>query len=151
MLGATCFLKNSWGLMLAEFMVTEGDLTCCLCLTESRSSNFSHHYNTWTRECCGLQQAVHGLFSGNLDQEAWRENQHLLSLCSFWLCGLGLHCCCHPYSWRLDICLEPDPGSQGTECLPAKPFCLLHPAQCHLGCVQRFCSARYSACYKHHW
>lgn len=132
-------------------MVKEGDLTCCLCFAESRSSNLSHHYNTWKRECSGFQQAVHGLFGGDPDQEARRENQHLLSLCSFWLCGVGLYCCSHPYSWCLNICLEPDPGSQGTECFPAEPFCFLHPAQCHLGCVRRLRSARYIVCYRQHW
>lgn len=148
--GVTWFFKSfSLRLMLAKFLVEGRGLICCVFLTESRPSHLSHHYNTRTRECCGLQQAVHGLFRGDLNQKARRENQHLLSLCSLRLCGVGLHCCSHPYRWRLDICLEPHPGSQGAERFPAKPFCFLHPSQCHLGRVWCFRSARYLLSYKH--
>lgn len=148
----TRFLKSfSLRLTLAEFMVKGRDLICYVCLTESRPSDLSHHYNTRTRERCGLQQAVHGLFSGDLNQKARRENQHLLSLCSFWLCGVGLHCRSHPYSWCPDIRLEPHPGGQGAERFPAEPFCFLHPPQCHLGRVRRLCSARYLLSCQHRW
>lgn len=150
--GVTWFLKSfSLRLMLDKLMVEGGALICCICLAEGRPSHLSHHHHTWTRERCGLQQAVHGLFRGDLNQKTWRENQHLLSLCSFWLCGVGLHCCSHPYSWCLDICPEPDPGSQGAERFPAESFCFLHPPQCHLGRVRRLRSARYLLSDKHHW
>lgn len=69
--GVTWFVKCfSLRLTLAKLMVKGRDLICCVYLTESRPSHLSHHYNTGTRECCGLQQAVHGLFRGDLNQKA---------------------------------------------------------------------------------
>lgn len=52
------------------------------CFLESRLGHLSHYHHPGKGECCGLQQAVHGLFSGDLNQEARGENQYLLPFCS---------------------------------------------------------------------
>lgn len=51
-----------------------------VCLSESRPGHLRHHHHPGEGERRGLQQAVHGLFGGDPNQEARGENQHLLSL-----------------------------------------------------------------------
>lgn len=118
-------------------------MTCCVSLAEGRPGHLSHHHNTRAGERGGLQQALHGLFRGDLNQKARGEDQHLLSLRSFRLCGVGLHCCGHPDRGGADLRAEPHPGGAGAERGTAGPLGVLHPAQRHLGRVRSLRAARY--------
>lgn len=113
------------------------------CLSESRLGHLCHHDHPGEGERCGLQQAVHGLFSGDPNQEARGENQHLLSFCSIWFCCLGLHCSRHPCGGCAHLCAESDTGREGSKCCPAPTIRFGHLAQCHLDSLRRLRTARY--------
>lgn len=119
----------------------------CFYLSESRLGHLCHHYHPREGERCGLQQAIHGLLSGDLNKEAWGENQHFLSFRSIWFCGLGLHCSSHPCGWCADICVEPDTGCEDSECSPAPAICVCHFTQCHLDRLWGLRTARYLSCF----
>lgn len=113
-------------------------------LVESRYCCISDHHYTRTGKRGGFQQTLLRLFSRNSYQEARGKDKYFLTLCSLWLCRVGLYRSCDSSSWSTDFCSQSYPSCESADLITSKCIYILNSTQCYMDCVWGICSTRYA-------